>query len=99
MRPAAKAGKVPLLINSQCFSGGDILNNFNLVLFTKSFKESNRFIAAHYVARDGDILFYQFTHFGFDFFQIFRAKWPAKSKVVVKTIFDHRTDSDLGSRK
>ena len=55
--------------------------------------------ALHYLALHRQGVFYQAAHFRADAVEILGAESGRVGKIVVKTVFDHRTDGHLGLRE
>ena len=70
-----------------------------LVFLAHVAKKLDGFLARHDRARNLLVLRGQFHHFFLDRFEIFRGKRLFVGEVIVKAVFDHRSDRNLGFRK
>ena len=95
VRAAAKVNEVTLFIKRNRFTFRNRFNELSLIFFTESEEEFDRVFTLHFLANDRDIFSGQLIHALFDGRQIFGRKRTLVGKVIVKTVFDSRSDRHL----
>ena len=95
MRAAAKIHEVALTIERNHFTRRNRRDDFSLVVFAQSLEEVDGFFTRHFFAHDRNIFLDELIHTSFDRLQIFGRKSAGVGKVVVKAVFDRRSDRDL----
>ena len=98
VRTAAQVGEVALTVKRNDFAGGNFADDFSLVVFADALEVVDGFVARQRVALDRNVLLHEFLHAGFDFFKIFGREGALKLEVIVKAIFDGRSDRYFGRR-
>ncbi len=99
MRSAAQVLPIALAVEADRFTGRNRADDFRLVVLADFLEVLDREIARQHAAVHGKILRRDFGHARLDGREIVGRKWPLIGKIVVKAVFDDRTDRDLGFRK
>ena len=95
MRATAQVGEVAFAVQRNGLLTGDGFDEFGLVLLAKPLEVIDSFLAADNPARHRLIAAGDFAHALFDGRQIFGRERARIGKVVVKAVFDDRTNGDL----
>ena len=98
MRSPAKVDKFALPVERDRLSLRDSANNLGFIGFPCLLKELDCLVAIPYFANDSFIPADDLTHPLFYAFQILRCERRVASKIVVKAVFDRRTDRHLRFR-
>ena len=94
---AAQVDEIVLAIERNGFIGGNRGDDLRLVVLAHLFEETDRIVPVHQFPRYGNIRPGKLLHLGLDFFEVLGGKGPLEGKIVIETVFDHRTDGDLGA--
>ena len=95
MRPAAQIDEFALAVQADFFARRNRADDFSFVVFALRLEKSDRLVATPDFARDWLVFFRQFRHFVFNRDQILGCERALVSKVVVKTVLNHRPDGHL----
>ncbi len=97
MRAATQIDEIGLPVQRNRLVRGDVGDDLRLVFLAHGAEESDRLAARHHRALHRNILGGQFLHPRLDALQVLGGEGPLESEVVIKTVFDHRADGDLGT--
>ncbi len=92
---AAEVREVALGVQRDRFGAGNRSYDLRLVLLALLAKEVDGPFAVPYLALDLDVAFGDFAHALFNGGEVFRRERAFVGKIVVETVLDDRTDSDL----
>ena len=95
---AAKVDIVTLTVQRNGFTGRDRADDFGLVVFADGVEIFNGLVAVHLFTNNRKIAFNDLVHLLFDERKIFVGQMFRQREVVVKTVFNHRSDRDLSLR-
>ena len=98
VRSAAQIREVSLTVKRNNFSCRNFADNFSLVVLADALEICNGFIARQRIALERNVLFHKFLHSSFDLFEIFGREGALKLEVVVKAIFNGRSDRHFSRR-
>src|SRR5471032_2066254 len=95
VRAAAQVGEAAFRVQGHILVGRNRFDDFGLVGFAYRFEIGDRFVARQDLARDRLVLLGQLGHFLFDGDQVVGRERTLVGEVIVKAVFDHRTDGHL----
>ena len=98
MRPCTKFQIFSLLVERKNLVFRKIIDQFNFVIFPFFRHDLERLFPIHGEVRQLQVFFDDLFHFCFDLGQICVCEIKIKFKVIIKTIFDCRTDGTFRSR-
>ena len=96
MRSAAHVDILLMMIQPHFLHFGHIINQAQFVFFTALLKCFNGFGAGSHYLNDIIILINQLFHPRFNSGNIIGCKWFIGSDIVIKTVFNHRTNNHFG---
>ena len=99
MGAAAQIGEVALTVQGERFAGGNAFDDLGLVVLAEPLEVGDRLIARQRVALDRDVLLDELMHAGLDLLEIFGRERTVELEVVVKAVFNGRSDRHLGLRE
>ena len=99
MGPAAQIHPLALLVDSDLLITRQVFNDLHLVVLTHIAKNFDRPVAGADDALNSQIVGGDLGHALFNGLEVFRREVVARRKVVIKTVLNGRSDSDLRARE
>lgn len=99
MRAAAEVEPLALLVDFNLFAFGQVLNQFDLIIFALGLKNFDGLIAIPDFARKWFVRGDDFFHFLFDRGEVVRGERLIAGEIVVEPVFNGRSDGHLRTRK
>ena len=97
MRTAAQIHPRPLLVHRDHFTLRQRFDNLHLIVLAQVPKLCNRVLAAHFESLNGEISLNNISHTLFDGVKVFATETMPRGKIVIETILDGRSNSDLST--
>ena len=96
MRTGAEVDKIALAVEGNILAFGNAVDQQQLIGLVPLFHQLLGFLAGKREAFHLQVFLDDLRHFGFDLFEGFRSEGDLAVKIVVKAVFDGRTDGQLG---
>lgn len=95
MRSAAQVEEFTLLVDGDSGIFRKVANQLQLQVIVNFLEDRDCFVTAYFFAADRQVFLDDLFHFRLDFWQIIRGECHRDIHVVIKSVFDHRTDAQL----